>query len=266
MVSDGHSDPDGTLRARWTQLAALGLLLVGLAPFLMLVAALVWGLDVGDEIGFFVSLVVVPWVGAFLVWRFGTWAKIVAIVIALAGLAALFWTAFGLALPASFFDFVPGLLVIPGAIIAIVASIGGIVAKRRGHMVAGREGGEWRAIRVVLAVIGVLALVSATLTISSRSAVDASGADAEVDLKDFAFDQDAYSIAGGSTIVVRNQDPFAHTFTIDPLGVDVHLGPGSSEVITIPAQAGSYVVYCTLHTSDPQNPTPDDMTAQVSVG
>ncbi len=254
------------LRARWTQLAALGLVMIGLAPFLMLGAALLWGLDVSEEIAFFVPPIVVPWLGAFLVWRFGTWAKIVAIVIALAGLALLFWTAFGLAHPASFFDFVPGLLVIPGALIAIVASIAGIVAKRRGHMVAAPEGGERRAMSVVIAVVGALAVVSAVLTISSRSSVDATDAAAEVDLHDFEFDRAAYSVPGGSTVVVRNKDPFAHTFTVDALGIDVVLGPGEAQVVTIPSQAGTYVVYCSLHTSNPENPTSDDMASSLQIG
>lgn len=253
-------------RARWTQLAALGLAMVGLAPFLMLAAGLLWGLDVGDQLGFLVPGIVLPWVSTFLVWRFGTWAKVVAIVVALAGLATLFWTAFGLARPASFFDFVPGLLVVPGGLIVLVASIAGIVATRRGHIVAGREGGERRAIGVVLAVVGVLAVVSAVLTISLRTSVDASNASAEVDLKDFEFDQSGYSVTGGSAIVVRNQDPFVHTFTIDALGIDVVLGPGDAALVDIPAQAGSYVVYCKLHTSDPEKPTSSDMASKLSIG
>jgi plastocyanin len=265
-MEEHGENSEGALHARWTQLAALGLAMIGLGPFLMLAAGLLWGLDVSGDIGFFVPLIVVPWVSAFLVWRFGTWAKIVAIVVALAGLAMLFWTAFSIANLASFFDFVPALLVVPGAIIAIVASIAGMVANRRGHVVAGREGGERRAIGVVLAVLGVLAVVSAVLTISSRSNVGATDAAAQVDLKSFEFDQASYSVPGGASVAVRNEDPFTHTFTIDALGIDVELGPGDAVVVNIPAQAGTYVVYCKLHTADPQNPTSDDMASSITVG
>jgi plastocyanin len=240
--------------------------MIGLAPLLMLAAALLWGLDVGAEGIFFVVLIAVPWLGAFLVWRFGTWAKIVAIVIALAGLALLSFTALGLVRPASFFDFVPGLLVVPGAIVTVVAAIAGMVANRRGHLVVGREGGERRAIRAVVATVGILAVVSAVSTVSSRSGAVATDAAAQVDMKNFEFDQDAYDVSGGSSVVVRNQDPFAHTFTIDALGIDVDLGPSDSVVVTIPAQAGTYVVYCTLHTSDPQDPSSDDMASSITVG
>jgi len=265
-VDEHEGDSGSALRARWTQLAALGLVMIGLAPFLMLAGALLWGLDVGDEIAFFVPLIIVPWVVAFLVWRFGTWAKIVAIVVALAGLATLFWTAFGLSYPASFFDFVPGLLVVPGAIIAIVGSIAGMVANRRGHVVAGREGGERRAIVIVVSVIGVLAVVSAVLTVSSRSNVTTTDAAAQVEMKSFKFDQATYSAPAGASVAVRNDDPYTHTFTIDQLGIDMDLGPGDAVVVDLPDQTGTYVLYCKLHTADPENPTSDDMAATFTVG
>jgi hypothetical protein len=250
-------------RARWSWLAALGLVMIGLAPLLMLVATLVWGLEVeAGEVSFLAVVIVIPLVAAFLVWRFGTWAKVLAIVVALAGVGAMFWTAFGLAAPNSFFDFVPGLLVIPGAIIAIAASVGAIVAARRGHLTVERTGGERRAVTAVIAVVGVLAALSGVLTVLTRSTV---GSTADVHLASFAYDQSAYAFGGGSSIVVRNDDPFLHTFTIDTLGIDVALGPNSAEVVEIPAQPGTYVVYCRPHTSNPDAPTADDMASQLTV-
>ncbi len=177
----------------------------------------------------------------------------------------MFWTAFGLASPASFFDFVPGLLVIPGVIITLVASVAGLVAGRRGHTVSGREGGERRAITIVVAVVGVLALISAVLTLTTRSTTDTTAASSQVEMKDFAYDQAGYQATGGSQIAVKNDDPFRHTFTIDQLGIDVHLGPGSSALVDLPAEAGTYLVYCTYHTSDPKNPTEDDMTSVLTI-
>ena len=141
MADPDPTANDATVKARWTRLATLGLVMVGLAAFLMIAASLIWGVDVADDLPFFLSLVIVPWVAAFLVWRFGTWAKVVGIVVGLASIGAMFWTAFGLAVPASFFDFVPGLLVVPGALIAIVASIRWIVANRRGHLTRTGDGG-----------------------------------------------------------------------------------------------------------------------------
>ena len=47
---------DATVKARWTRLAALGLFMVGLAAFLMIAASLIWGVDVADDLPFFLSL------------------------------------------------------------------------------------------------------------------------------------------------------------------------------------------------------------------
>ncbi len=255
-----------TAKPRWTRLAALGLFMVGLAAFLMVAAALIWGVDVADDLPFFLSLAFVPWVAAFLVWRFGTWAKVVGIIVALASIGAMFWTAFGLAEPASFFDFVPGLLVVPGALIAIGASIAAIVAGRRGHTAGGREGKEGRAISAVVAVVGVLAAVSAVLTVVGRSTVETPQGATTVTLGDFAYDRSAYDVTGGAQVVVRNDDPFLHTFTIDDLDVDVELGPNGSALVDIPAEAGTYVVYCRPHTVDSDDPGPDDMASTLTVG
>ena len=253
-------------RPRWTRLAALGLFMVGLAAFLMVAAALIWGVDVANELPFFVSLAIVPWIGAFLVWRFGTWAKVVGIVIGLASIGTMFWTAFGLAEPASFFDFVPGLLVVPGALIAIGASVAAIVAGRRGHTTVVREGTERRAISAVVAVVGALAAVSAVLTVAGRSTVDTPEGATTVTLGDFAYDRSAYDVTGGAQVVVRNDDPFLHTFTIDDLDIDVELGPNGSALADIPAEAGTYVVYCRPHTVDPDDPGADDMASTLTVG
>lgn len=246
-------------------MAVLGLLMVAAAPVLMLTAVMVWGLDAGDELGLIIALVAVPLVGAFLVWRFGTWGKIVGIVIALLAIGAMFWTAFGLAEPMSFFDFVPGLLVVPGALLAIVGCVAAIVAGRRGHVAAAREGRERRVTNVVVAAVGVLAAFSAVLTLTSRTTVDA---DAElwVHLSNFEYGKDSYSVAGGSTIAVRNDDPFLHTFTIDELGIDLTLGPRSAETVEVPAQAGTYVVYCRPHTADPESPGETDMASTLTIG
>jgi plastocyanin len=252
-------------KPRWTRLASLGLFMIGLAAFLMIAASLVWGVDVADDLPFFLSLVIVPWVAAFLVWRFGTWAKVVGILVALASLGAMFWTAFGLAVPASFFDFVPGLLVVPGALIAIGASIGAIVARRRGHEVSARAGNEGRAISSVVVVVGVLAALSAVLTVAGRSTVETPEGAATVTLGNFEYDRSEYELSGGSQVVVSNDDPFLHTFTVDDLDIDVELGPNGSVLVDIPAEAGTYVVYCRPHTIDPDDPGPDDMAASLTV-
>ena len=250
-------------RPRWTRLAALGLVLAALGPLLMFGAGIAWGVE---GAAFFGIVAFVALIGAFLVWRFGLWSKFVGIVVALLVAMALFWTAFGLAAPSSFFDFVPGAVVIPGALLAIASCVGAIVAHRRGHLSRSAAGGERAGIRIAIAVVLVLMLVSGVLTVVGRETADgAAGADVTIELSDFEFDRGEYSLAGGTTVLVKNSDPFLHTFTVDELDIDVQLGPGSEEIVEVPAEPGSYILYCVPHTSDPDDPSEDDMAADLQV-
>jgi plastocyanin len=252
-------------RARWTRLAVLGLAFVAAGPLLMLVAGMLWGLDIGEFVVFLLITGAVPLIAAFLVWRFGTWAKVVGIIVALLAAFMLFWTAFGLAEPASFFDFVPGLLVIPGALLAIVSCVAAIVAGRRGHTSATAVGGEAKAIRIALGVVVVLAVVSAGLTFAGRSTVDAADVAATVEMTDFEFDPESLSVAAGDSVLVKNSDPFVHTFTVEELDIDVSLGPASEEVVEIPDRSGTYVLFCRPHTGDPDDPGENDMVGELTI-
>jgi plastocyanin len=254
-----------TGKARWTRLATLGFLFATLAPLLFIIAGTVWGLGV-EDLGFFVIVGGVLAIVTFLVWRFGTWAKVVGIVVGLLAAFAMFWMIFGLFVPASFFDFVPSLLFIPGVLIGIVSCIGAIVASRRGHLTERAEGGEARGIRIAVGAAVVLAVLSGVLTFAGRSTVDdASAAAATVVAKDFDFSPKELSVAGGSQILVKSDDPFFHTFTVDELGIDESFAVGSTLLVDIPAQPGTYVFYCTPH-SDPDEPDPvDDMAGTLTV-
>jgi plastocyanin len=234
-----------------------------LAPTLFILAALIWGLDT-DGVTFFIIPAVVGLVAAFLVRRFGTWAKIFGLVAAVAIGFLLFWTAFGVASPGSFFDFVPGLLVIPGAIIAITGCVAGLRARKDPSVAPSDR--ETKVVRRITAVLGVLAVVSAILTFTGQESVDGSGANTTVVLKDFEYDQPEYVMPAGSTVLVRNDDPFAHTFTIEDLDIDESISPGSEVLITIPeGESGEYTVFCRPHTSDPDDPSEDDMAAKVDI-
>jgi len=252
-----------------TRLATLGLLMISAAGAIWLVAGMIWGLDLGESAGFLIPTIVLPAVAAFLVWRFGTWARVGGLVVALLALGMLWFTAFGLLEPDSFFDFVGGLLVVPGAVIAIVGCVQAIRAGRRDDLRERREGGEARAINVILAVVVGLTVVSAVMTFVGRSTADATQADAEVSIKDFTFEAggaEEVTVAGGDTLFVANDDPFHHTFTVEELGIDVQFGPSSQELIEIPAQPGTYTLYCRPHTSNPDAPTEDDMATTLTVG
>lgn len=251
--------------ARWSRLAALGLLLAGLAPLVMVLASVVFGTGLGDDGPFFLTMSAVGVVASFLVWRFGTWSKIVGIVASILVMGSFFWTVFGLFTPNSFFDFVPGLMVIPGGLVAIVSCIAALVAGRRGHRTPTPERGERRGIRILLTAVLGLAAVSAVLTLVGRSTVEDPGGATEVALADFEFDRDQYTVRGGSEVFVHNEDAFLHTFTIDQLGIDEAFVPGGEQLIQIPSEPGTYVLYCKPHTREPENPSEDDMAATITV-
>lgn len=255
----------GTVKPRWTRLATLGLLLAALAPILILAAGFVWGLEISADVPFFGIVALIALVGAFSMSRDGTWGKALGVFSGVLVAMAMFWTAFGLFAPTSFFDFVPGLLLIPGALIAIVAGIGAIVASRRGHVSPAAEGSEARGIRLVLTVVILLTVASGALTFVSRSSVDDGAADQIVTLSDFEFDSDSYEFEGGSTVLVRNDDPFLHTFTVEELDIDVVMNPGSEELVEIPMRSGDYILFCQPHTQDPEDPDEDDMAAEMVV-
>lgn len=251
--------------ARWTRLAALGLLLAGLAPLLMFVAGLLWGLEIGEDGSFFLVTAAIGLVASFLVRQFGAWSKFVGILASLALLAALFWTVFGLFTPTAFFDFVPGLMLIPGALVALVCCIAALVAGRRGHRTLAPERGEKRGIRILLTAVIALAAVSAVATFVGRSTVADPGDAPTVALTEFEFDQAEYTVQAGDEVFVRNEDPFLHTFTIDELDIDEAFGPNGEKLIEVPDEPGTYVVYCRPHTMSPENPSDDDMAATITV-
>jgi plastocyanin len=261
-------DPDAMrVRARWSRLASSALLVAAVGPMLMFAASLIWGLDVGDAT-FFAVGAVLAFAGALLLRSRRTVARVLGLIVALLVGMMLFWTAFGLATPDSFFDFVPGVLVIPGALTAIVAGIAAIRAQRRGDLVPSSGAGERKAMTVGAALIVVLAVASAALTLTGRDTVDAAEADVTIAMSDFEFEADGSEIAlsAGDVVLVRNDDPFHHTFTIEELDIDLDMGPGSEELVTIPDDAsGGYVLYCEPHTNDPEDPSDDDMAARIRI-
>lgn len=250
---------------RGTNLATLGFLMAATGAILLVAAPLLWGLDSGD-VAFFAFPAVLGLVGAALIRRSRTVWKVMALVLAIVVAGGLFWTAFGLTTPASFLDFVPGLLVLPGVLLALAAGITSIRSGKQGRPVGP---GERRATMGILGVLGLLAVASAVLTATGRETVDAdlaADADLVVDLENFEFDQASYEVTGEGIVLVKNSDPFVHNFTIDELDIDVDLNPFSEKLITLPDQPGTYVLFCEPHTEDPDDPSDDDMAAELRIG
>ena len=121
-------------------------------------------------------------------------------------------------------------------------------------------------IRRIATVVGVLAVLSAVLTFVGQEDDAAEDAELTVVLSDFEFDKPDYEFTAGSKVLVRNDDPFMHSFSIESLDIDEIITPGSSKLITIPESgSGDVVVFCRPHTSDPAAPEDGDMYANATI-
>jgi plastocyanin len=103
----------------------------------------------------------------------------------------------------------------------------------------------------LLAVLAVLTVLSGLLTLAGRESVsaEAKAGALPVRMKATAFEPERLEVASGQSvrILVRNSDPGAHSFTIDALGVDETVNPGSERLIEIANLApGEYAYQCTL--------------------
>lgn len=247
---------DGAARGRaqpaYARVQRFGLTLAGATVLVISIIAVVSDpAGLGEALAFFAPLAAAMLLGAWLTTRFGAWANVVGLVIALAGALFLFWTAFGLAAPDSFVDFMAGVGVPIGLLLAVVGGLAAIVARRRGRVQVEPTRGELRVVRVVLVVVTAVLAVSGVLTMLGRGGVDATVAAGatEVDMAGFAF-VPAEIVVGASDprLVVANRDAFLHDLAVPALDAIVRVTPGSSELLDLAgAVPGTYTVYCTLH-------------------
>jgi plastocyanin len=219
-------------------LAALGLTLLVSSAHLLAVDALAGPVLVLPALGT-VSLVL-----AAAVRRGGRRAAIAALVFAvLVTLGNLGHLADTLRLPDSAWDFIPNLvaavallLVLPAAVARVAGASSSIATQRRLWMAAG-----------TVVVIG--AAVSLTMTVADPAVgVDRAGLPV-VETADNDYMPGELTVTAGSDLVLDNRDGYAHTFTVEALGIDVHVAGDREALVAVPAAAatGSYEVICILH-------------------
>jgi plastocyanin len=245
-------------RPVYTRIATVGLVLIAAAPAFMLALGLLTGMDIGEELPFFATLILVPLIAAGLVWRFGLWAKVVGILAAVGVALMMFWAVFGLAYPGSLGDFVPGVMLPLGIVLAIGGSVAAIVQQRRGRRSPTATPTERRIMSVALGLVALAVVVSVVVGFLQRESFDEADADLTASIEDFAFTEGTYEIAAGepTTILVRNADAFTHTFTVPDLDIHHTLVPGGEALVEIDAAAGTYTLYCEPH-SDMNEPDPE---------
>lgn len=227
----------------------LGLALFGVAMILAVLSTVISG--AGFMTVFFAILLAVSVVLAVLVRRFGAWALVLTALLMLLNLVTSGrFMVEGFRFPASFFDFTISLLSVSGNLIALGGAIVALVARR--HATRGTPTRSERTVAgAFLAVLVALAALSGVLTLASRESVsaEAKAGALPVRMKATKFDQERLEARSGQPvrILVRNGDPGAHSFTIEALGADVVVSPGSERLVEIAnASPGEYAYHCRL--------------------
>lgn len=261
--------PDPRLTPVYSRVTAVGLLLLAFAPLLMLAVGVATGLSVTGDAAFLAIIALVPLVGAGLAWRFGTWAKVVGLAIAVLAAFGMFWMAFGIAFPAAFGDFVPAVTFVLGMLLTLSGGVAGVIQGRRGNQTAVATPAERRITVGAGSVVAAAAAVSAVLSVTTGTSVaDAQGV--AVTMSDFEFGEASYRAAAGEqgTLVVHNSDGFVHDIAIPALGIEpVTILPGSDAVVKLDSPAaGDYTMYCTLHSNTAEaDPAEAGMAALLTV-
>lgn len=250
-----------------TRTQILGLLLIAAASLMVFIGATVTGTPLVDA-----SFLIVPAaagaVGAGLAWRFGTWANIVAIVLGLLGGMMTFWLVFGLFEPASFVEFTAGVTFVIGVLLMLGGGVTSIVRRKDQRSEATRS--ERIIERSALGLVAAAVLVSLPMWLMARNTVDAATAAGlpQIGIENFEFAGPTTVAAtdGEVTLLLENGDVAFHTFTIDALGIDVGLVPGSSEVVTFSAEPGTELAYyCVPHSSVDDGLDGEDMAGTLRV-
>jgi plastocyanin len=102
------------------------------------------------------------------------------------------------------------------------------------------------ALSVVAAAAVILALAVSVIGWLTLDQVAAVSGDTEVVIAETAFPPTVTAAAGDSAVFIDNRDPYAHTFTVDELGVNQTLVAGQSARVAISAAPGEYRYYCAI--------------------
>ncbi len=242
----------GQTRPVYTRVQVSGLVLAAATMLVVAVVAVVTNpASIGEVAGFIAPFAGGSLIAAWLAWKFGTWAKIVGVLVGLVIGVMMFWAVFGLFEIDNFVDFAFGVGVPVGVLLAVFGGVAAVMSSRKGRLAAEATQGERRLLRTLGAVIVVALVVSAVLTMLGRTTVDpaaAAGA-THVEMVDFEFEPSPIEVSSADgRIVVVNRDAFVHDLTVPALDAEVRLTGGSSGMVDLTGAApGVYTAYCTLH-------------------
>lgn len=166
-----------------------------------------------------------------------------------------------LSAPDSFLDFAYRPIIWGGGTILVLAgSAVGLVQHFRRRTSMHGPVPVVRAAQGLIAVVAAVSLVSAVLTVAGIDHVSAGErTDATVvKIESWHFSSDTVTVASGGAakLVIENNDPNIHTFTVDVLGLDERLGPFDDALIAFDtAPPGRYEFRCRITGHDAMHGT-----------
>jgi len=202
----------------------------------------------GDDVGLFGAIALLVVAATVVTWRFDRqWARAIGLVGTVVSLGA-FFLGFGLFQVFSPIEFTLAVAYVLGVILSLVGGIRALIAGRKRRM--GPTRGEDRQLGIVVAVVGVAAVVSITGFVITRETVDdseAAGATV-LDMTKFEFEPLVSTLPVQGRLLIQNSDPFVHDFTLDELDLSVSIGPESETLVDTSGLApGTYDYFCSLH-------------------
>jgi len=154
--------------------------------------------------------------------------------------------------PADPTSFIPTLLAVVAALLAIVASIAAFLDVRRGTPTLNRDGrAGWVVTGLTGIMIGALltSLVAGSASGGGGTVAQAPTTTGVVTAEKTKFIETSLTMKNGEILglFVINKDPFGHTFDIDSLGIHVQVPPNSTAAVTIkPKATGTLEYYCSV--------------------
>ncbi len=160
---------------------------------------------------------------------------------------------YDLARPANTAPFLITILVLAGALAAIVGGITAYLEVRRGRPIWTRVGGVgWLSMVIIGIVLGAAttSLLAGLASAGGPGAAEAPTITGRITVEDSRFVESSLQLNDGEILglLIANPEDIWHTFDIDSLDVHVELSPNSTTAVVVrPRGPGPLEFYCSVH-------------------
>jgi uncharacterized cupredoxin-like copper-binding protein len=251
----------------YVKAALFGLAIYFVAAIIILIAILVFS---PSDVGFALFLIIPGLIAVAALLYIRRWGLLIGALLSAFGVFAFIGDAgLVLASPEAFLDFLLTLFALSGLGISFFACLIGFIQYFRGPVANDVALGITMTLRGIAAAVVIAALVSLVLTVINAtetvSAEDKQGA-LELTADDTKWSANTLDTRAGQPvrILVKNDDPILHTFTMKDKGrgvdTDIHLGPWSEQIVDLGTlQAGIYGYICRVEGHE------EDMTGALTI-